>query len=448
MFKNPHLKKTKVKHFTASTKLTGFGKKTSDSSSSVQKKRSNFKKHSFRNFWLSIRVYLLIGIISIVGGLVIYQSVRMVLKIRANSRASLITSHEKSVIGFEDVPVFADSTYGVAEFVFKNNLHHESVQQLLAKGCSIYRLPANVPGDKVSGFYKEKLPTLGWTYVMDVPLEAEDMMYGQYWVRNGIGIRIYSKINDIWYQKLSENDARSGLTNEVQWKIERDAILAQSDNYDLLPDFPWKLKLPSNYTVSYSLLTTYDLDGFDTLDEKKDKAELEADQKVATFKTNTSNDYVILEPFAIFQGGFVNEYLDIYARMRGLQILGSRSVSSGAGDSIEANVQFIGFYKGFEDESEEEDDENDDDSLPEENEDNTENTEVEDSNENSDHMEITDEEPPEYKKVLLMLHDDRKVVYALSLVGDSEEAEELYDYIKTNIEISVPGGYRPPETED
>lgn len=78
-------------------------------------------------------------------------------------------------------------------------------------------------------------------------------MYGDYWENpsKDLGLRIYERVNDIWYERLSISDAKQGLSRLAKQEIERELVLASSEGTDLLPDFPWTLKVPVEYVTSY-----------------------------------------------------------------------------------------------------------------------------------------------------------------------------------------------------
>jgi hypothetical protein len=77
------------------------------------------------------------------------------------------------------------------------------------------------------------------------------MRYGEYCVKEDRGLRIYSKFNDIWYESITVEEARTGLAQEVKDEIARNLLLADSDAQDLLPDFPWIIEIPKEYVISY-----------------------------------------------------------------------------------------------------------------------------------------------------------------------------------------------------
>lgn len=150
------------------------------------------------------------------------------------------------IIGINDVPVFPEST-----FIFQNTIDQPSVSKFLSEGNSAYRLPPNTSYAEVAQFYNKKLPEYGWEFVLSVSVGSEDMRYGEYWVKEDRGLRIYSKFNDIWYESITVEEARTGLAQEVKDEIARNLLLADSDAQDLLPDFPWIIEIPKEYVISY-----------------------------------------------------------------------------------------------------------------------------------------------------------------------------------------------------
>ncbi len=103
----------------------------------------------------------------------------------------------------------------------------------------------------VFNFYTEYLPSYGWTFVQMVSMEIADKEYGQYWIKDNIGLRIYSKYNDVWYETITVEQANSALAERVIEETEMNLLLVDDESQDLLPDYPWILKIPKEYLVSY-----------------------------------------------------------------------------------------------------------------------------------------------------------------------------------------------------
>jgi hypothetical protein len=132
-------------------------------------------------------------------------------------------------------------------------MNEASVANFLSSGNSAYRLPASVSVDDVFEFYKEELVKEGWVFVLSVEVGSEEMKSGEYWVKDGQGLRIYSKFNDVWYELISESDAMTGLRAKVIREVERDLLLRDENFQDLLPDYPWSLDVPKEYIISYAV---------------------------------------------------------------------------------------------------------------------------------------------------------------------------------------------------
>jgi len=189
-----------------------------------------------KGFFTVLLVFVFIGIA--------YLSVLYINKLRSTD-----TNNEFDnvmIIGINDVPVFPEST-----FIFQNTIDQPSVSKFLSEGNSAYRLPPNTSYSEVAQFYNKKLPEYGWEFVLSVSVGSEDMRYGEYWVKEDRGLRIYSKFNDIWYESITVEEARTGLAQEVKDEIARNLLLADSDAQDLLPDFPWIIEIPKEYVISY-----------------------------------------------------------------------------------------------------------------------------------------------------------------------------------------------------
>jgi hypothetical protein len=159
-----------------------------------------------------------------------------------------IVEENDSVIGLNEIPTYPNST-----FLYSNEQTNQSVKDMLSEGKSAYKINDNSSFTNVKQFYANELNSRGWSLVLDVEIGAEDKRYGQYWIKEDKGLRIYSKYNDIWYETITKEEAENGLSNRVSEEIEIDMLLAGSDQQDLLPDYPWEIKIPKDYLISYEV---------------------------------------------------------------------------------------------------------------------------------------------------------------------------------------------------
>lgn len=190
--------------------------------------------------------YILLPIIFLFVFGILYLSIRYVLLLRENAYGE--KEYEiGQVVGLEDVP-----TVGGSYFLFEQNMDDSVVKEYLSGGNSVYKLPKDISTKYVEEYYLEKLKKLGWEHIQTVSIGTPDKKYGQYWVKDGKGLRIYSKYNDVWYESITEEDARSALSRLVQDEIEREMLMASTDKQSLLPDYPWKIEIPKEYLIKYS----------------------------------------------------------------------------------------------------------------------------------------------------------------------------------------------------
>lgn len=196
------------------------------------------------------------------------------------------------VLGLEEIPSLEGST-----FLFANNLDSPIVKEYLSGGNSVYTLPKDKSIKDVEDYYLKKLKKLGWEYIDTVPIGAPDKKYGQYWVKDGKGLRIYSKYNDIWYETISEDDARTALSRLVQEEIEREMLMASSDKQSLLPDFPWVIEIPKEYLIKYSPTQLKEL-------------------RAVTFQKIGSNESVEIYPMGKWKEKELDAYLYDYCTLK------------------------------------------------------------------------------------------------------------------------------------
>lgn len=202
-----------------------------------RKRKSLQEKFSFR------RVVFLIIIFALIFGLI------YALLLLSSSQIKEAEEVETStVLGLDEVP-----TYEHSVFLYADNLENESVKDMLSSGESAYKIINRKTFEDVKSFYANELTSKGWSLVMDVDVGAEDKKHGQYWVKNDSGLRIYTKYKDIWYEYITPEEAESGLSNRVSQEIEINMLLAGSDYQELLPDYPWQIKIPKDYLIRYEV---------------------------------------------------------------------------------------------------------------------------------------------------------------------------------------------------
>lgn len=210
------------------------------------KRKSKIKNHSSRLRILKLRKLLLLILLFLFSITIIisllFFSYRFIQNLRGTDKKNI----SENVYGLSNVPVFPN-----AEFIFKDNLDDQTVKNFLSLGYAVYRLPRDTNIEKVFNYYSDVLPTLGWTHVLSVPISSEEKRYGEYWVKDRFGLRIYTRLNDIWYQQLTLAQAQNGLEDEVKKDVARQLLLLTSEKSTLLPDYPWKLAFPSEYLTKY-----------------------------------------------------------------------------------------------------------------------------------------------------------------------------------------------------
>ncbi|HBB64899.1 MAG: hypothetical protein UR34_C0005G0023 [candidate division WS6 bacterium GW2011_GWC1_33_20] len=189
--------------------------------------------------------YIVIPIALILLSALVYFSVKYILFLRENAYGNK-TYEINDLVGLEGIPQYPGS-----EYMFINESEDLIVKEFISNGNSAYKIPDGISIADIEKYYDKELKKRGWEYIQTVPLGAEDKKYGQYWLKDGKGLRIYSKFRDIWYETISEEDARTALSRIVTEEIEREMLIASSDNQDLLPDYPWRIKIPKEYLIKY-----------------------------------------------------------------------------------------------------------------------------------------------------------------------------------------------------
>lgn len=281
-------RKVKEKH---RSPISGIKKQSTRPIVKRKKKVNLFKrkkplKSKNRRQRKNVVVKILVGILIVTIAGLIFISIRYVLNSRGKTGGGNYTQTE--VLGLEEIPAYPSSI-----FLFEENRDTDTVQNFLMNGKSAYRLPDKISRDDVHEYYNEKLPDLGWSNILSVPIGSEDKRYGEYWVKENQGLRIYVKENSVWYRLITSQEALSGLEDDVKEEVERELLLASSETQDLLPDFPWVLSVPKEYIISYH---SSDLENF----------------REVSFKKIGSNHVYSLTPVGYFGGNTFDSYLYTY----------------------------------------------------------------------------------------------------------------------------------------
>jgi len=208
---------------------------------SLKRKLKSKKGNRKRKFKYSNLLILILSLTILFG--LTFLSIRFIKNLRSTEESF----EETYVVGLQNIPAYPGS-----EFIFETNIEDSAISNFISAGNSAYRIPSRISTSKVMIFYDDKLPSLGWEKVLSVKTGSDDKKEGDYWTKDSVGLRIYSKFNDIWYETISIEEASTGLANEVKEEIEREMLLVNSDSQDLLPDYPWVLKVPKEYVIQYS----------------------------------------------------------------------------------------------------------------------------------------------------------------------------------------------------
>jgi len=220
--------------------------------SSIFKKKKHKYSYERRSEKKYIK-YIVLPLAFILFSGLIFLAVKYVILLRQSAfgtKEGIISQ----VIGLEEIPTYPDS-----EFIFQDRMEDSVVKEFISQGNSAYRLPVGAKIEDVESYYMEEMQNLGWEFVQSVPLGSPDKKYGQYWIKEDLGLRIYSKFKDLWYESISIDDAKSALANLVKEEIEREMLMASSEKQDLLPDYPWKIQVPKEYIIKYSPTDMKDL---------------------------------------------------------------------------------------------------------------------------------------------------------------------------------------------
>jgi hypothetical protein len=202
------------------------------------------KKLHIRNKVLSLLLVVVLGFIVLVAGYSVYK---FITTLRGGTTIDNIDYLKTFVEGVPSVPIYPQS-----EFVYKDRREEEIVLKMLNQGISAYRLPRGTKSSDVYEYYEEQLPQKDWIYVSTVHISTEDKLFGQYWIKEEKGLRIFVENNDVWYETITKVEANNSLSDRRAQEIQRKRILESSAEQKLLPDFPWQMEIPREYLTRYS----------------------------------------------------------------------------------------------------------------------------------------------------------------------------------------------------
>jgi hypothetical protein len=208
----------------------------------LKKIRKKRKRNALKEKVNIRKILMWIFILSIVLSVIFTLS-----KIIGKSNQQVLEETEY-VLGLENIPIYPGSS-----FLYGQDLFNQIVKDMLAQGQSAYKINGESDFGSIKEYYANELIGKGWNLVLDVEIGAEDKRYGQYWIKEEKGLRIYSKFNDIWYEYITPEEAENGLGNRVSEEIEINMLLAGSDYQELLPDYPWQIKIPKDYLIKYEV---------------------------------------------------------------------------------------------------------------------------------------------------------------------------------------------------
>ena len=246
--------------------------------------KPKFKKPQSRFRFNNLLLYPLFFIVIVIS---ILGFTTLVYRYVSGLRNIVVENKQETVFGF-DFPSYPNS-----EYIFQSATDNPEVQNFVSLGNSVYRLPKGISINSVFDFYSEKLPTLGWTHTLSVPIDSETQLFGEYWIKESKGLRIYSRLNDVWYQSITIAQAQNGLEDVVKKESARKLLLLTTEKTELLPDFPWRLSFPTEYSTNYFSTSVGSLQG-------------------VSFKKIGSQKSLIIQPVGYFGGNSYDAYLDNY----------------------------------------------------------------------------------------------------------------------------------------
>lgn len=226
----------------------------------------------FQKFLLRLRNYLIIVVLVLLAGGLIYGGIRNVINIKGGNDSGgdfIFPASTGDVLGIPGVPEFPGSI-----FMYEGYVDKDTVQMFLSDKKSAYTLPVGTNWEDVVEFYKRELEKRGWSHELSVDLTDESMMPGEYWVKrdvvqgdlpevdsgedggvldqqslSGRGLRLYSRLNDAWYEEISVSQAMNGLADVVAERKDLEFLISMGSGQELPPAFPWKLQFSSEWTV-------------------------------------------------------------------------------------------------------------------------------------------------------------------------------------------------------
>lgn len=155
-------------------------------------------------------------------------------------------------------------TYPGSKFAFPNHKETAEVEKLISYDMSCYVLPSRENFTKVSKYYIEVMKELNWEFVGESSLADLEKEHGLYFYSDELktGLRIYTLAQDIWYETISIDDAKSMLADRRE-KKKKLIHTIQSLHGEELPDsYRFSIRYSYEYRVQNINAPDFPVSGF------------------------------------------------------------------------------------------------------------------------------------------------------------------------------------------
>jgi len=169
------------------------------------------------------------------------------------------TEEKFDIVGISGIPEYPGS-----EFVFANSVTREKggfklttegyseiekqeLYKFLSSKQSVYYIPINSSWKDVVTFYKKELVKYGWSISLTAPVDDLDKIPGEYFVKENLGLHLYSISHDIWYEVISKEQAESGLRDRVAAYKAKQYLVESASGGELPQETWWSLRYTNDW---------------------------------------------------------------------------------------------------------------------------------------------------------------------------------------------------------
>lgn len=169
---------------------------------------------------------------------------------------------EYDVIGLSGIPEYPKSEFAFTNFVNRNNdsfelklegysdYDQQELFRFLSSGQSVYFIPIDKNWNNIVTFYKDELPKRGWSHSGTAKVDDLEKIPGEYFVKDTLGLHLYTISGDIWYEFITKEQAESALKDRVTAYKTKQLLVESASGAEVPQDTWWTLKFLRDWDLT------------------------------------------------------------------------------------------------------------------------------------------------------------------------------------------------------